>query len=159
MRNTSRIARHRFYNLFQNLKMSPLRTIDDLPRVPPLPGAFIFWIDEAPPRCLFVGIASPKLEDGLLERLQSLLESKNTKSELHTSLARDVKLGRQYKFDLKKPVNRDRFLQDHVYFQYLPIQDMKEDELKSFEEFLEESSELNPRYLLNSVSPSEKGKQ
>jgi|GEM_PF-1953222 len=158
MRNTSRVARHQFYNLFQNLKMSPLRTIEDLPHVPPLPGAFIFWIDEAPPRCLYVGIASPKLEDGLLERLQSLLESKNIKSELHTSLAKDVKLGRQFKLDLKNPVNRDRFLQDHVYFQYLTIRDMKEDELKTFEEFLKKSSDLNPRYSFNSVSPHKKGK-
>lgn len=158
MRNTSRVARHHFYNLFQNLKMSPLRTIDDLPHVPPLPGAFIFWIDEAPPRCLFVGIASPKLEDGLQERLQFLIESKNTKSELHTSLAKDVKLGRQYKSDLKNPMNRDRFLHNHVYFQYLTIRDMKEDELRTFEEFLKESSELDPRYSFNSVSPREKGK-
>jgi hypothetical protein len=153
MHNTSWVARHQFYNLFQNLKMSPLRTIDDLPRVPTLPGTFIFWIDEAPPRCLLVGIASPKLEDGLQERLQSLIESMSTKSELHTYLEKDAKLSREYKSDFKKSINRDRFLRDHVYFQYLTITDMKEDELKTFEEFLKESSELNPRYSYNSNSP------
>lgn len=158
MRNTSKVARHRFYNLFQNLKMSPIRTIDDLPNVPPVPGAFIFWLDEAPPRCLLVGIASPKLEDGLLNRLSGIVESKNVESELHRHLATDRTLGKDYKIDLKKSENRERFLFEHVYYQYLTIADMKEDELKSFEEFLEERSELNPRYRKNNMPPKRKGK-
>jgi len=140
--------------------MSPLRTVDDLPNVPPIPGAFIFWIDEAPPRCLFVGVASPKLEDGLLERLTGIIGSERPKSELHEFLAQDPALRREYKTDLRKPENRNRFLQDHVYFQYLTIPDMKEDELKTFEDFLKESSELNPRYTRNSIPQkrSRKGK-
>jgi hypothetical protein len=146
MLNTSKVAKHQFYNLFQNLKMSPIRTVDELAKVPQLPGSFIIWIDEAPPRCLFVGVASPKLEGGLLERLSNIIAGENKKNELHQFLARDGRLGKEYKLDLRKPENRTRFLHDHIYFQYLTIGDMKDDELKQFEEFLKESSELNPRY-------------
>jgi len=138
--------------------MSPIRTVDDLPNVPPVPGAFIFWLDEAPPRCLYVGIASPRLEDGLQERLSGIIESNNAESELQKHLAKDSKLGKEYKLDLKKSENRERFLFDHVYFQYLTIADMKEDELKYFKEFLEEHSGLNPRYRKNNTPTKRKGK-
>ncbi len=138
--------------------MSPLRAMDDIPAIPPLPGAYIFWIDEAPPRCLLVGIASPKLEDGLYERLSKILEPNNQNSELQNFLAKDTKLSREYKTDLKKPENRERFLYEHVYFQYLTIPDMKEDEMKSFEEFLESEAELEPRYHANTTPRPRKGK-
>lgn len=135
-----------------------MRSMDDLPVIPPIPGAFIFWIDEAPPRCLFTGIASPKLENGLHERLTQLVDTKNTKSDLHVLLSKDTRLGGEYKLDLKKPENREHFLHDYTYFQYLTIPDMKEDELKTFHDFLEEASELNPRYTKNSTPPRRKGK-
>ncbi len=158
MRQTSKVARHKFYNLFQNLKMSPIRSVDDVSAIPYEPGAFIFWIDEAPPRCLFVGIASPKLEYGLYERLSKIIDVKDSKSELYNHLAKDAKLAREYKIDLKKAENRERFLHDHLYFQYLPIADMKDDEMKELEEFLVNESELNPRYHPNSTPPPRKGK-
>lgn len=132
--------------------------MDDLQNVPPVPGAFIFWLDEAPPKCLFVGIASPKLEDGLREQLLRITDANNQKSELHNNLMQDNELARLYKINLKKPDNRQQFLLEHVYFQYLTIPDMKEDEMISFREFLEEASELNPRFLKISAPPKRKGK-
>jgi len=151
MRSTSKVARHQFYNLFQNLKMSPIRTIDAVTSIPAEPGAFIFWLDEAPPRCLYVGTVSPKIEDGLLKWISDIVKPTNTKSELQQSLTKDTKLSREYKTDLKKPENREQFIHDHIYFQYLTIPDMKADEMKSFEEFLEAEAELNPRYHHNST--------
>lgn len=159
MRDTSRIARNKFYNLFQNLKMSPMRSFDELDSVPPSPGAFIFWIDEAPPRCLITGIASPKLEDGLLEEIKHLVNTRSDKSKLQKHLAADTQLSRQFKVNLKKPEERERFLREHTYFQYLTITDMKEDELKIFGEFLEQQADLHPRYSKNSLDAKTKGRK
>jgi hypothetical protein len=144
MKYPSKLSKHEFYNLYQRLKMGNILTTEDLGKFPPDPGVYAFWLDEAPPLCLFVGMASPKLENGLREILETEFQSDDRTSEFARKLAGNTRLGRTYKFNLRRKEGRQNFLREHVYVQILPLTGMREDDLQSFKDFLEFESDLSP---------------
>jgi hypothetical protein len=146
MKDTSNITRNRYYNLFQNLKMSPMRPSEEDDSIPEEPGAYLFWLDEAPPQCLLTGIVPPKAEGGLKSRIGDLVFDRRKSSELHRYLQQDKTLAREYGIALNDADERTAFIQNNTYCQYLKITDMKDDELILFDRFIEDYADLHPRY-------------
>jgi hypothetical protein len=126
------------------LKCSPHRK-PDLVNVDTVSGVYAWWLDESPPVCLKVGIATPRRHDGLRGRLSDHFTSSYGTTTLARHLYRDRTSPWAQARDFTKPAVRRDFMRDHCFFRYLPMGKLDEPTLRGFERHLER--ELRPVYL------------
>jgi hypothetical protein len=117
----------------------------DLGAVKKVSGAYAWWLDQASPVCLKVGIATPRRRDGLRGRLSDHFTSSYGTTTFARHLHRDRSSPWAQGRDLTKPEVRRGFMREHCFFRYLVLDQLDEPALRDFEKHLEH--ELHPIYL------------
>ena len=133
-----------FKNLLQRLQESPRITRSSLNQVPRQQGAYVLWMDKNPHVCLKVGIAGPRKDKGVRERLQFHFSSNPKNTILAEHMKEDIDFGQAQGYDFQNRVQRQQFLANECFFQVIPLSFWSKEELKRLEDFLE--FRLSPRY-------------
>lgn len=124
-------------------------TTSNLDDAPTGQGLYVLWhrrptADE----CLKVGIAGPRREKGLRERLDLHFGSNPNNSVLAKHMAADCQLARPAGFDFTVREERKTFLAKKCFFQTVELPaGMPRKELRDFEKWAEKDSGLDPRYI------------
>jgi hypothetical protein len=107
-------------------------------------GVYALWLASDPPVCLKVGMAGLRKGKGLRDRLSYHFRSDTINTVLAEHLAADLTSAWARDRNFKDRNHRQRFLAEECYFQVLPLPNLSEEEIRSFEAFLEHR--LAPRY-------------
>lgn len=129
--------------LAQLLGCTPHRK-PDLDRVEEVSGAYAWWLEQAEPVCLKVGIATPRRKGGLRGRLSDHFTSSYGTTTFARHLDRDRNSPWAQGRDFTSQKHRSAFVRDHCFFRYLVLNQLDEPALRSFEKHLEH--ELHPVY-------------
>ena len=117
----------------------------DLRGVEEVSGAYAWWLEQAEPVCLKVGIATPRRNDGLRGRLSDHFTSSYHTTTLARHLYRDRTSPWARGRDFTTQRGRSAFMRGHCFFRYRVLDQLDESTLREFEEHVER--ELRPVYI------------
>lgn len=142
-------SRWKIYEMYESwcikLKESDRVAWTQLRSVPNKPGAYAIWLEKEG-KCLplKVGIAGPTRKDGLRGRLNYHYKSNLENSVLARHMSADLELATEFGYDFEQKWERQKFLDAYCFFKFIVLENLGNNELKSFECYLE--SKLQPRY-------------
>lgn len=117
----------------------------DIRGVVKVSGAYAWWLEQAEPVCLKVGIATPRRKDGLRGRLSDHFTSSYHTTTFARHLYRDRTSPWAQGRDFTTQRARSAFMREHCCFRYVVLDMLDEPTLRDFEKHVER--ELCPVYL------------